>query len=260
MAGGGMIAESKRPAVLMRGYKSDAEGRSDEQTVLKSLIGNLPVIANPNRVQAAAAAISEFPETALFILDDGMQHRRARRDFDLVLIHASRPFGHDRIFPRGLLREPLDGLRRASSLLITHCSEVPDAEIRKIETRIRQHTAVPIFRCDHVISDFLNSSGEVVSSQNLRQKPLYAFCGIGTPDSFGASLHAAGAEIVGVKRFADHHEYTLADLEDVNKSAARAGALGLITTEKDWAKIAQARRGGIVKSDLSRATEASLSR
>ena len=49
----------------------------------------------------------------LIVLDDGFQHRRIARDLDIVLLDALEPFGFGHVFPRGTLREPVEGLRRA---------------------------------------------------------------------------------------------------------------------------------------------------
>src|ERR1700683_4238722 len=56
---GQMNAAGKRPAVLLRGYKTDGQGLSDEQSVLQSSVSNMPVIANPSRIHAAAQALRD---------------------------------------------------------------------------------------------------------------------------------------------------------------------------------------------------------
>ena len=60
----------------------------------------------------------------LLVLDDGFQHRRLCRDLDVVLIDATAPWGHGRMLPRGLLREPKTGLRRAHLVALTRCDQV----------------------------------------------------------------------------------------------------------------------------------------
>ncbi|MBV8780965.1 MAG: tetraacyldisaccharide 4'-kinase, partial [Phycisphaerae bacterium] len=96
------------PAVLLRGYKA-VNGVSDEATLLRQLVAPSPVIARPDRVAAAANAVMNDPQIDCFVLDDGFQHRRLKRDCDVVLIDATRPFGFDHVLPRGLLREPIVG-------------------------------------------------------------------------------------------------------------------------------------------------------
>src|SRR5580658_2492398 len=104
-----LLAEGHKPAILMRGYKSTANGGSDERALLET--PQIPVIADPDRRGGAIMALRQHPGTTVFVLDDGMQHRRAARDFELVLIHAAHPWGYGHVFPRGLLRESINGVR-----------------------------------------------------------------------------------------------------------------------------------------------------
>ncbi len=229
--------EGRKPAVLMRGYKRGADGTSDEQLLLQSALPGIPVVANPDRIAGAAAALQSHPRTDLFILDDAMQHRRAQRDFELVLINAANPFGHGRVFPRGLLREPLAGLTRAGAFLMTHASEVDPDGLEKIESAVRRHSAAPIFHADHVIDALMDADGRSESREILMNKPVFAFCGIGNPASFFAQLRESGGKLAGSAALPDHHEYTSPDLANIQKTAGAAGAQLLITTEKDWVKL-----------------------
>ncbi len=219
-----LSASGEHPVILMRGYKTTSDGVSDEQSLFQA--ADIPVIADPDRRRGAATALAKYPQTTLFILDDGMQHRRVRRDFELVIVHAAEPFGFGRVFPRGLLREPLGGLRRADAVLLTHADEVNPAAIAAIISTIRSHNkAAPIFQCDHVID------GDFAS------KKYFAFCGIGSPASFFRRLGTLGGTSVGTREFGDHHEYSKADLDQINEAAKLARADLLITTAKDWVKL-----------------------
>jgi tetraacyldisaccharide 4'-kinase len=223
------------PAVLMRGYKSTSAGISDEQAVLAA--AGLTVIVDPNRIRGAANALARFPATKIFILDDAMQHRRAKRNFDLVLIHAAEPFGFNRVFPRGLLREPLTGLKRADAVTITHADEVTPQELDSITFIIRRvNSRVPIFHCDHVISGLRSNSG-LLPIESLSGKKYFAFCGIGSPASFFWRLSNWGGTAVGTQALDDHHDYTQLETNRLVEAAKSAGAEMLITTAKDWVKL-----------------------
>ena len=93
-----------RVAVLSRGYGAES-GPNDEALVLEENLPDVPHLQGKDRVALAQAAIEEL-ESELLVLDDGFQHRRLFRDLDLVLIDATQPWGHGRLLPRGLLREP----------------------------------------------------------------------------------------------------------------------------------------------------------
>jgi tetraacyldisaccharide 4'-kinase len=235
------LAESlkdMRPSVLLRGYKSTAAGTSDEQALLAD--GNVPAFADADRRRGAAAALERHPETKVFILDDAMQHRRAARDFEIVLIHAREPFGGGRVFPRGMLREPLTGLARADAIVVTHADEVDPAEITKISSVIRQYNQrTAIFHADHLIQDLRSADGESMPIQSLAGKKYFAFCGLGSPASFFWRLGTAGGVCVGTREFRDHYDYQERDVDEIVQAAASAGAKMLILTEKDWVKLSR---------------------
>jgi tetraacyldisaccharide 4'-kinase len=235
-------ASGAHPAILLRGYKPTPQGLSDEADLLRLLLGpSVRVVADPNRIRGAVKALDANPHTTMFILDDGMQHRRAKRDFELVLIHARQPFGFGHVLPRGLLRESLTGLKRANAILLTHASEVDVQELARIETIVRQHNlGAPIFRADHVINGFRAAANDVLFlPQYIFGKRYFAFCGIGSPGSFFASLEKLGGICAGTKSFPDHHPYTGRDMAEIELIAKQSGADMLVTTEKDWVKLPQ---------------------
>lgn len=225
----------RRPAVLMRGYRAAGATGSDEQAMLERYLNDepakesIPVQANPSRVAGAASVLRERPEIDTFILDDGFQHRRAGRDFDLLLISAANPFGYDHVFPRGLLRERLQGLRRAHAILLTRCELVTMDVLAGIEARLRAAGAdVPIYRCEHAL---------MPSIESMRGRRYFAFAGIGNPQGFERQLIDVVGAPVGSRWFADHHHYTRDDLRELQSAARDAGAQALVTTEKDWVKL-----------------------
>lgn len=226
----------QRPCVLLRGYKSTKAGMSDEQTLLAA-DGGL-AIADRDRRRGADAALERHPEITVFVLDDGMQHRRAARDFELVLIHAREPFGLGCVFPRGMLREPLGGLRRADAIVITHADEANPGELAKLSAVIREHNGrAAIFHADHVIENLRSAEGKSMPIQSLAGKRYFAFCGIGSPASFFWRLGTLGGTCVGTRAFADHHDYREQDVHLAFNEAKSAGAESVVTTEKDWVKI-----------------------
>jgi tetraacyldisaccharide 4'-kinase len=235
-----------RPAVLLRGYRSSTAGLSDEQQLLDRRLNTggslkVPVEANPNRAAGAAAALSRQREVDVFILDDAFQHRRVRRDFELVLISAMAPFGYGHVLPRGLLREPLSGLSRAAAFLITRCSLVDHNQLHAIEAELRHRNHVaPIYRADLVHTALWCPRDDTrLPIDALSAKPFLAFCGIGDPAAFDRQLRAFGEMYKGHVWFPDHHLYTEVDVRRVISEALLAGAERIVTTEKDWVKIAK---------------------
>jgi tetraacyldisaccharide 4'-kinase len=241
------------PAILLRGYKSQPGQRSDEEQLLDDLLnppdGRAPIIieANPDRSVGAQAVVRQHPEVDVFILDDGFQHRQLQRDFDLVLIDATNPFGFDHVLPRGLLREPLGGLARASAFLLTRVDQALPGTVQDCHGEIRRHApAAPIYQCRHASAAVVcEEDGRTVSQpiERLRGKRVFAFCGIGNPDSFQRQLATNGATIVGRHAFGDHHHYEQVDIEQLQRDAAASGAEALVSTEKDWVKLSRLRDG-----------------
>lgn len=225
------------PAVLMRGYRKSRAVHSDEQMLLGSQLPRVIVEANPNRVEGAAAAITRDDTIGCFVLDDGFQHRRVRRQFDLVLINATEPFGFGHVHPRGLLREPLSGLSRASAMLITHASEVPPETLLKTQEQIRRFTRAPMFHCDHLNAEIAGSGGETRELSDLAMIPFMLFTGIGHPQPLANSLRRFASAYKGERFYDDHHHYVNADVAALVADAQACGAKALLTTEKDWVKL-----------------------
>lgn len=226
---GQLLAHDHRPVVLMRGYKARPGEKGDEQRLLEGLLGpSVPVAANPNRAAAAEQVIAERPETDVFVLDDGFQHRRLGRVFDLVLIDATNPFGLGHVLPRGLLREPISGLSRASAVLMTRCG--PASDLPAIEAVVREHTKAPIYRSSFHIT-FETPAG---AAADLAGKACLIACGIGNPGAFANDVTTAGARVEETLAFADHHDYTPRDVAQI---IATAAGRTIVVTGKDWVKL-----------------------
>jgi tetraacyldisaccharide 4'-kinase len=196
------------------------------------------VVANPDRLAAARKLVQERPEVDVIVLDDGFQHRRLARDLDIVLLNAANPFGYGHVLPRGMLREPLQGLRRAGAVVITRADLSTGHQLDGIETQVRRHNAAaPIYRAAHALAQLRGPEDEPRPLENLQGRRWYAVCGIADPQSFVAQLRSAGGSYAGHRAFRDHHPYADADLAEVRRDAAAAHADVLVTTEKDWAKL-----------------------
>jgi len=230
--------KSLKCAVVTRGYKSAKGLVSDEPAILARACPKAKVLVNADRVAAAGRAVNEFAAEVL-VMDDGFQHRRLGRDLDIVAIDATRPFGYDRLLPAGLLREPKRAIRRADAVVITHYDQSTATDIELLEKQIRR------IKPDIVIAKAIHrhrcarGTGEVsYDLDELRQKAIFAFCGIGNPEAFLDRLKAHGMNIVGSRVYNDHHNYTEADFAEIRKQALSLGAEMILSTEKDWVKTA----------------------
>ena len=220
------------------GYGARPGSRNDEALELEQKIPNVPHLQNPDRVEAARAAIEDF-NSQLILLDDAFQHRRIHRDLNLVLIDALEPFGYGHLLPRGLLREPIAGLGRADAVVLTRADAVSS------EVREQIHSQVSAWSGDatwievaHQPIALRNHTGQQKSLDPLPANRIAAFCGIGNPAGCRHSLTACGFEIVGFREFPDHHAYDRKDLESLGTWLQELNVDAVICTHKDLVKIA----------------------
>jgi tetraacyldisaccharide 4'-kinase len=234
-------------AILTRGYKTHTkkrgtsdEGREmrDEPAILAESCPQAKIIVNPNRVEAAAEAVDKFGAKVL-IMDDGFQHRRLHRDLDIVTIDATCPFGYGKVLPAGLLREPVASLNRTDAAVLTRCDQISESELSRIEKKLQ------LINPDMVIAKSIHNpicaktlTGEKITIEQLKDKKIFAFCGIGNPDAFLNTIRNTGANLVGSKIYNDHHRYTDSDVDDIHGQANRLGADLILSTQKDHTQYA----------------------
>lgn len=241
-----LARHGRRPAIVSRGYGAAPGERSDEAAELAILLPGVPHVADRDRVAAAARAVALGADVV--VLDDGFQHRRLARDLDIVAVDATDPFGHGRLFPRGLLREPLRGIARARAVVLTRASSIASERRVAIQDALFAHCqhAPPVWaEADHRPVGLRTADGATRPLAELDGRRVFAFAGIGNPAAFRATLVALGADVVAFRPLPDHHAYTAADLESLAREAASARAVLAVTTLKDLVKIRCAALDGL---------------
>lgn len=222
-------AMGARPAILMRGYGDD------ERFVHARVNPGIPVISNPDRVAGAQQA-RQGGATAL-VLDDAFQHRRVKRDVDLVLVAAEQGAARRRL-PAGPLREGRAALRRASLLLVTRKS-ASLAEAEAVAAAWRGFAGAPpsvivALKPGPLRAADPDSRRDALGLGALRGTRVLAVSAIGAPGAFEAQLTAAGA-IVDSAQYADHHPFGEAEIAGL---ALRASSADLtVCTLKDAVKL-----------------------
>jgi tetraacyldisaccharide 4'-kinase len=247
--------EGHRVAVLSRGYggKYDQEvlevsdGRDikagpreagDEPFLMATRLQGVPVILARKRYLAGLHAHRRF-RSDFFVLDDGYQHLDLKRDLDLVLMDAVRPFGNGHLLPWGPLREPLSHLRRADAFLITGTERDTNGTGGDLAGLLkRRFPGKPRFRAtrlpDRIV--FPNRK-EDHDPRYLKGKRILAFAGIAGPARFRDTLSRLGAEVVSFQSFKDHHEFTSEEIRQWVEWKDRLGVSAVVTTEKDWVRL-----------------------
>jgi len=241
------LAAGRRPAILSRGYGAARGTTSDEAAELALVVPGVRHVADRDRAAAATAAVAAGAEA--LVLDDGFQHRRLARDLDIVAIDATDPFGCGRIFPRGLLREPLAGLRRAGAIVLTRADLVAADRCREIEAALAaacgDRAPRVCARAAHAPRRLRSAAGVDAPLDALRGRRVAAFCGIGNPAAFRSAVVRLGADVVEFRAFADHHAFSPADVAALARAVAATRADVIVTTLKDLVKVRRERLGDV---------------
>ena len=241
----------RRVGLLSRGYGShaadDPGGRNEEALELERALGpDALQVQNPDRVAGALALQRAGAE--VIVLDDGFQHRRLKRDLDLVLVDATRPFGlppaHpgeapiEALLPRGFLREPASALRRADACILTRVDQVSQAELGRLAARLDDAApGVPLLLARHAPRRLSDLAGGPRALEDLHGARIAALSAIGNFEAFRRTLEALGAKVVEEQAKRDHARY---DDEDARFVAAFVGAgegRRVVTTAKDAPKL-----------------------
>ena len=205
--------------VLSRGYRRLSTGTmpvdprgspreyGDEPLLIARKLG-VPVIVGDDRYAAGRLAEEKFGPR-LHLLDDGFQHRRLAREFDIVL--ASPSDARDSLLPSGRLREPLSSLTRADAVVLTNDTAGDGLRLGRQQ----------VWRVTR----------DIVAPQT--EESCLAFCGIARPQNFVAQLQAAGVMLAGTCSFRDHYRYSAEDIRQLLQLRKQHGARAFVTTEKD---------------------------
>jgi tetraacyldisaccharide 4'-kinase len=205
--------------VLSRGYRRQTQGVAivdpkgsarefgDEPLLIARKLG-VHVIVGEDRYQAGETAEATFGPQ-LHLLDDGFQHRRLARDFDIVLVTPADTQGSP--LPSGRLREPIASLARADAIVLTPDTSPDGLRLQsQLVWRVRRNIDAP-----------------------PTDEPCIAFCGIARPENFFSQLKAAGLTLADTRIFHDHHRYTEADIGVLLRLRQQTRAPAFVTTEKD---------------------------
>jgi tetraacyldisaccharide 4'-kinase len=226
----GYRRRSRDIAIVKPGEPAAWRTIGDEPALLRSCVPQAWLGVGTDRAAVAGAMTPLLPDNAVFVLDDGFQHRRLHRDLDMVCLPAD-PFA-DRLIPVGTLREPLDNIKRAHLIaLIGGRIEQPALET----TREKLRAIMP----DRPICILYTEAGDwtdLWTGARAARPPLShpaLISGIARPQRFEAMVRNLGIAPAALCRHGDHHIFRPRDIA----RAMGSGADGIITTHKDAIKI-----------------------
>lgn len=217
------INQGLQPALISRGYGGDIRGTGevfgfsdveyvgDEALLIKTKF-DIPVFVGKDRVSAAEDLLNKYPETSIILCDDGLQHLKLARDYEIAVIDSQRKFGNGLLFPAGPLREKVTRLDRVDAVVVKGENENPQ-----------------FFQMKYIPNNFVNlKTSSTISFSDIKNKKIVAITAIGNPDSFFSTLTDSNLNFERII-FNDHYLFQRDDFvkyEDYN----------IVMTEKDAIK------------------------
>lgn len=221
-----------QPGIISRGYRGKvgsipvrATADSDpvivgDEAVLMAKRGDCPVVVHPDRV-AAARAIIELGVDVI-VSDDGLQHFRLARDFEIVVIDGTRGFGNGNLLPAGPLREPASRLKSVDQVLVQQFSNDKNELLRRAAD---WHPAKFDLQATSIST---LDNAKVMQIEMFAGKTVHAVAGIGNPERFFRLLESHDIEVIR-HPLPDHSEIRQSDLTFDDD-------LEIVMTEKDAVK------------------------
>ncbi len=234
-----LLDAGHRPVIAMRGYRA-RNGISDEAAEYHARFGSaVPVVAQPDRLEGLLRLFATDPAVDVVILDDGFQHRRIARQMDIVLIDATRDPFEDRCLPAGRLREPVGALSRATDIVLTHTEHADNAE--PLSQRLTPIAGPPVW-AEHAWASLAVRTPEKDETRPvdwLKGRNVLPVCAIGHPGAFLDTVRRVTGQPPAAEPIVlrDHDPYRGGTIRRIIRAAA--GADAIVTTEKDWSKLAR---------------------
>jgi len=231
----GYGAREKGPAQVPNdGSSKTAERFGDEPAWLAHRHPQIPVMIGGKRPESVEylkthTAFSQSVKR-LILADDAFQHRRLKRNLDVVIIDATEPRWHYQPLPLGRMREGFDALSRAHFVFLSKTNLGTREQLDWLHEQIKPYRA-RVIEFEAKITHFTNLNGD--SPVPLPKRVVLA-SGIARPQTFAQSV-GEHATVVKHLVFQDHHAFTAQDLAEIETQAKDADAI--VVTEKDAVKL-----------------------
>lgn len=220
-----------RPGIVSRGYggatgrfpvrvRDDSDARNvGDEPLLMARRAICPVVVHPDRVAAASMLIEMGCD--VIVADDGLQHYRLRRQFEIAVFDGVRGIGNGRLVPAGPLREPVTRLESVDLVMV----QGVDADLSAILPR-----GVPVATFELAVTAVHDFPGKrTVALEDFRGKAVHGVAAIGNPQRFFRMLESRGITVLP-HAFPDHATLDGRDLEF-------GDGLDVLMTEKDAVRI-----------------------
>jgi len=226
-----------RESIVAPGYKLQQRRTQDTGDEVMQLAYQLPetVFAVGPTKAAAAVELARSGEVDLIVVDDGFQHHQLHRDLDIVAFDASVKRRYLKMFPCGLLREPLRSLCRADIIIITRAKFARDMLALKDRlSRLSPGAALysAAFEADEIVGREAS-----YSVKYLEDKSVFLFAGVGHFRTLKKQVSALCPDIDCALELSDHQVYDRDLLERIKALTDSHDSDVILTTFKDWVKI-----------------------
>ena len=217
------LRKDLKPAIISRGYRgsannitevfefSDVSAVGDEALLIKTK-SKIPVFIGKDRVSVAKILLKKYPETSIIISDDGLQHHRLARDYEIIVVDSQRQFGNGLIFPAGPMREGISKLKQVDAVVCKGANSNSN-----------------FYQMKYITKHFKNLlTNKKAIFKGIQDKKIVAITAIGNPESFFSTLEGYDLEFKKVT-YNDHYLFNKNDFikyEDYN----------IVMTEKDAIK------------------------
>jgi tetraacyldisaccharide 4'-kinase len=190
-----------------------------------------------DRVKAVAAQqLADSGNVDIILVDDGFQHFQLARDFDLVTYDAGLPRKWLKPFPYGMLREPKTAMRRADVIVITRSKFAMDLNAIKRDFR-KINPDAKIYHASFEAKNIIGRDRKL-PVKYLEDKSVFLFAGVGNFRSLERQVSALSADLDFALELSDHQIYGLGLLTEIRSKADRLDSDLILTTWKDWVKLA----------------------
>ena len=237
-----------KPGIVSRGYGRNSRGlilvhdsntlltdvdkAGDEPYLMGKELHTIPIVVSENRI----AGIQELLNNNLadiVILDDAFQHRKVKRNLDVVMISARDELVNYHLLPWGNLREPLSSLKRAQCVIYTKTKQYQNPPLHNMLNPYMNNSS-----STSIMKPVLMKMDETGYRETMPvAEPVFAFCGIGNPNSFIQTVEELGLNLIGKRIFQDHQKYNPKVLRNLSSQIQNINCRVVVTTEKDLVKI-----------------------
>lgn len=232
-----------KAGVILRGYKSKVtiatiikKGDNSEIVGDEALIyanNNIPVAIGQNRYLAGLKLLEEYPDIQIILSDDGMQHYRLNRDYEIAVIDNSRVLGNRFVLPNGPLRETTNRLKKVNAIVVNSQEEL-DASWFYAKLKLSSsdlNTQLLLRQSLHLQKIYNPLTRETLNINDLKEKNIAAIAAIGNPERFFNFIENNGINLSHTIAFPDHYYYQKHDIPD--------NCDIILTSEKDYTKLAK---------------------